>query len=183
MREIMNKSYFLFAFAVCIFLSATPSVYAATCANSVSLTLGGGYEFFATKRQLRNTGIPLGMVGYNFTDKWGIEGLLSVFTTKSRNPDNHSRQVNGSLFLIDGLYHFSSFPVIEPYLLAGVGVTGLNPNGNDANNEGNVNAGAGLAWFATKAVALRVEARDLYTIVGGKNDVLIDAGVMFVMDL
>jgi OOP family OmpA-OmpF porin len=176
----MKKIYLLLT---CVIFLASSHVFSASRANSATFTLGGGYEFFSSKRQVRNTGIPLGMIGYNFTDHWGIEGLLSFFTTKSRRTDNHAKQVNGALFAIDGLYHFSPYRRFEPYVLAGVGVTGLNPSGNDAHNEGNVNAGAGLAWFATKAVALRVEARDLYTIIGGKNDVLIDAGVMFLMDL
>jgi hypothetical protein len=64
--------------------------------------------------------------------------------------------------------------------LAGPGIIGLNPNGNDPNNEGNINAGLGTQYFVDKSFAFKVEARDFYTITGGgKNDVLIDVGVTY----
>ena len=179
----MNKRFIFTACVTFIFLIICFPVLAASRANSVTFTLGGGYEYFSSKRQVENRGVSFGALGYNFTDQWGAEALLGFFRTKSTNASSYHQKVKGALFAIDGLYHFSSFPVVEPYLLAGVGVTGLNPSGNDAHNEGNINAGAGLQWFANKVVALRVEARDFYTITGGKNDVMLDAGVMFILDL
>ena len=167
--------------AICInFFCLSSTTLAGTKANSVTFSLGGGYEFFASKRRVENTGLAFGALGYNFTNHWGIEGLLGFFNTKSTYPTTYHDQVKGSLFAIDGLYHFTFYPCVEPYLLAGIGVTSLNPSGNDAHNEGNINAGVGMQWFASEVVALRVEARDFYTMVGGKNDVLLDAAVMFV---
>lgn len=72
---------------------------------------------------------------------------------------------------------------VEPYLLAGVGVIGLNPNRNDGHNEGNMNFGIGSDFFIEKSIAFRIEARDFYTFVGGKNDILIGAGIKFLLDL
>ena len=145
----------------------------------MTATLGAGYEYFASKRHIDNTTVPFGIIGYNFTDHWGIEGLLGVInsTTYKTNSKQH---VHGGLFLVDGLYHFSNYKNIEPFVLAGVGITGLDPNGEDARNEGNINAGAGVLWFANEMIALRLEARDIYTIVGGKNDVMLGGGVTVV---
>jgi hypothetical protein len=140
---------------------------------------GAGYEYFAAKRALQNTGYSVFALGYNFTQHWGIEGLASFFHTNFKSFVQNPKSVSGTLVLIDGLYHFCAYHHIEPYVLAGIGMTGLSPNRNDAHNEGNINAGAGLQWFANSIVSLRVEARDLYTIVGGKNDVLLNFGIAF----
>lgn len=164
--------------ATILFLTTTAQ--AASRPNTTTFTLGGGYEFFASKRNIQNTAVPLAMLGYNFTERWGIEALFGVINSTSHQNATYGEHVHGNLFLIDGLYHFSCCHHIEPFVLAGVGITGLDPNGNDARNEGNINAGAGILWFANEVVALRLEARDLYTITGGKNDVLVDGGVTFV---
>jgi hypothetical protein len=105
------------------------SAFATSRAGSAFISLNGGYEFFASKRNIQNTGVP--------------------------------------------------YQCIEPFLLAGVGATGLNPNGNSANYEGNINAGAGAQWFINDIIAFRAEARDFYTIIGGKNDVFLGAGISF----
>jgi len=159
------------------------SSYAATKANSVDFTLGGGYAYFSSKRHIQNAGVGFGALAYNFTNHWGIEGLLGGFNSKSNYTNTYHQQVKGAMFAIDGLYHFSYSPSLEPYLLAGVGVIGLNPSGNEAHNQGNINAGVGLQWFVNQVVAFRVEGRDFYTITGGKNDVMIDAGLKFIWDL
>ncbi len=183
MNNRMNKVTVLNGCLSFFLILFSSTLFAATRANSVAFTLGGGYEYFSSKHEVKNTGVGFGALGYNFTDHWGIEGLVGFFNTKSQRVATYHEQVKGTLFAIDGLYHFSSFQVVEPYLLAGVGVMGMNPSGDDAHNEGNINAGVGVQWFANQVVALRVEARDFYTWVGGKNDVMLDAGVMFLLDL
>ena len=118
-------------------LSTFQPVYALNNAGTVSLTLGGGYDYFSSKRLVKNSGVGFGIAGYNFTDQWGIEALLGFFNTKSRHTNNYDKTVNGTLFAFDAVYHFSPYASLQPYVLAGPGVTGFNPNGTDAHNEGN----------------------------------------------
>lgn len=176
MKRILMNVGCLISFA---FISS--NVFAMTRANTATFTLGGDYMFFANKRHIDNTAVPYGILGYNFTEHWGIEGLLGVINTNSQKNinGNKNEHVHGGLFLVDGLYHFTAYKNIEPFVLAGVGITGLDPNGEDARNEGNINAGAGVLWFANEIVALRLEVRDIFTIVGGKNDVMLGGGVTF----
>jgi len=178
----MNKS-FIAAISKLCFLSLVTcqSALAFNKTGDVSLTFGGGYDYFSNNRRVEDTGIPFGIVGYNFTDNWGIEGLLGFITTTSQYPSTYGQDVNGSLFAVNAVYHFSPYKFVQPYLLAGPGLMGLNPNGNDANYEGNVNAAAGAQLFINETIAFRFEARDLYTIVGGKNDVFLSAGVTFLI--
>lgn len=164
--------------------------YAAKClqncvgnrAGDVKVTAAGGEFFFASKRQIDNTALGMVILGYNFTDNWGIEGLLGGFSTDFKNAVHDNREISGTLFAIDGAYHFSPYYNVQPYVLAGVGVLGLNPNRYSANNEGNINAAIGAEFFIHPAVAFRIEGRDFYTWVGGKNDVMLDGGVTFLFD-
>lgn len=156
--------------------------YAGNIAGSGTVTLGGGFESFSSKRHLDSTGFPMIILGYNFTDHWGIEGLLTGFNTKYHKSVNDNRHINGNLFAIDGVYHFSPYrAVLQPYVLAGIGVTGLNPNISNANNAANINAGLGAEYFIHPLVAFRADIRDIYTMVGGKNDFVIDGGITLML--
>ncbi|EKD71841.1 MAG: hypothetical protein ACD_46C00085G0001 [uncultured bacterium] len=163
--------------AGCILLTSTNHVLAETQAKSVTFTLGGGSYYFSPKRHIDNTNVGFGALGYNFTSHWGVEALLGFFNTDSHKVEDNGKQVNGTLFVFDGAYHFNSFHSFDPYIMAGPGVIGLHPNGTDANNEGNVNVGLGVQYFVDKLIALRIEGRDLYTFVGKKNDYFVDAAV------
>lgn len=177
------KSLMMRAILISLIAFMTTTLYAGNRANSVSFSLAAGYDYFASKREMDNTGVPFAILGYNFTNNWGIEALLGFFKTYYKNSVHDNRQIDGTLFSVDGIYRFSPYKIIEPYLLAGVGVIGLNPNRNDAHNEGNVNFGIGSEFFIEKSIAFRIEARDFYTIVGGKNDIMLDAGITFLLDL
>lgn len=166
-----------------ISVAAISTSYAADRAGAASFTVGAGSLHFASSRDIDNTGVPFFGLGYDFTDHWGIEGILGFFNTDSNNPEDNGKQVNGTMFLVDGLYHFTPYNIVEPYVMLGVGILGMNPNGTDANNEGNINAGLGAKVFFDKSIAFRFEARDLYTTVGPKNDYMFDAGVTFLLDI
>lgn len=169
------------------FLSiVTLPAYSESRADAFTFTLGGGTMHFASSRNMKNTGVGFLGLGYDFTDHWGIEALLGGFNTHFNSSEMDDRSISGTLFTIDGLYHFTPptyryLNYVEPYVLAGVGVLGMNPNGTNAHNEGNINAGLGLAFFIHPSIAFRVEARDFYTIVGGKNDYMIDGGITFLL--
>lgn len=178
----MNKSFITAISKYCFLLLATSqTALAFNHAGDLTLTAGGGYDYFSSKRLVENTGIPFGIIGYNFSDNWGAEALLGLFHTISHQPGTDGKDVSGTMFAADVVYHFSPYKFVQPYLLAGPGIMGLNPNGTDANNEGNVNAAAGVQLFFNDTMAFRFEARDIYTMVGGKNDVLLSGGVTFLI--
>lgn len=159
-------------------LAASPACYVGNRPGAMTFTLGGGYFFLDSQRQLDNVGTGLVALGYDFTANWGIEGLLAFFSTNFENDaQTPGVRVNGTLFNIDGVYHFQTQYAFQPYVLAGVGILGLSHNVNDANNSGNINAAVGLQYFINQTFSLRVEARDLYTWVASRNDILLSAGV------
>lgn len=167
-------------------LTSFNAIYAGNQPGAISITPGAGELFLASKRHMKNAGVPLVILGYNFSKQWGFEALIGGYTTtfNSSSPPKSFKEINGTLVALNGVYRFGEYyQIIEPYIVFGVGVIGMNPNGNNANNEGNINAGVGTQIFANPIVAFRVEARDFYTWVGGKNDAMIDAGVSFLINL
>lgn len=165
-------------------VAATHS-FAENRAGAFTATLGGGSIYFDSKRDMENTGVGFLGLGYDFTDRWGIEALLGSFHTHFRSFVDDDRSIDGTVFAIDGVYHVAPFlphfSFVEPYVLAGVGVLGMNPSGTDPHNQGNINAGIGAEFFIHPSIAFRLEARDFYTITGAKNDAMIDAGITFFM--
>jgi OOP family OmpA-OmpF porin len=162
-----------------IALAGSSLVFAANRPGSVSFRLADGYIFFANKRQLENTSIPTIELGYNFNEKWGVQAGASVINTdiKGNGPKSGA---HGFYYLLDGVYHFNRYSNVIPYALGGVGITSLKVhNTNDPTDEANVNLGVGAEFFIHDSIALNADVRDVYTMSGGKNDVMVTAGVTF----
>jgi len=159
------------------------SVFAGNRESTLTLSAGAGNLNFATGHYAKNTSLGFIGAGYNFSYHWGLDSILGFFTTKSRLSVDNGRQINGTIFALDALYRFNPYRQFEAYVLAGPGVMGLNPNGNNPNNEGNVNAGLGVQYFFSESLALRAEARDFYTITSSLNDIMLDGGITYLINL
>lgn len=177
----MKKRIVICLLSACA-LSFAQNVSAGNRAGAISITPEIGYYGFAQKRHLRNVAaVPAFALGYNFFRNWGIEFAYANVNTRYASDAGYTGSVKGNLYTIDGVYHFN--PIfcsnLEPYVDLGLGVLSLNPNGTSATNEANVNGALGLQLFFSDSIALRGEARDLYTMSGGKNDWMVDVGVSF----
>ena len=178
----MIKTQSLILACACLMLIGGSNVYAGDKPNSLSFTLGGGYDFFSPRRHIDDAGVGFFGVGYNFTSHWGIEGLVGFFESHFKKPYVDKKKTNGNLYLLNGVYNFLPSPFVEPFIVAGIGLTGFSSNRTDANNQGNVNIGAGIKFFVDEVVSLRAEAREIYSLVGGKSDILVDGGITFYLD-
>ena len=87
--------------------------------------------------------------------------------------------MQGFIYTIDGVYRFKPCGRLAPYALGGIGALSISPNGNESSTQGNINAGIGSQYFIDPSIAFRAEIKDLYTMTGGKNDVMINFGVTF----
>lgn len=175
----MKKTTVLFAMLSGLVLMGSQSTLAGNRPGAVTFTPGVTYNIFADKRNLTNTFIlPTVALAYNFDEYWGLEGLYGRLNT-SYDAANVSGSTNGNVYTVDALYHFAPRGRFEPYAIGGLGITYLNPNGNSANSQANLNAGLGAQLFFDDSIALRGEARDLYTMSGGKNDVMLSVGISF----
>jgi len=179
----MNQRKWLWVGIGFLALTGSSITLAGNRPGALTLSLGDAYYHFANKRNLNNPSLPNIAVDYNFDEHWAAElgvGIINTTTTSYHFSSNHG--VHGFLYTADGLYRFKSYKRFEPYVLAGLGVIGLKPNGSETVDQGNLNAGIGTQLFATDSLAFRAEVRDLYTISGGKNDYMLNLSINFLFD-
>lgn len=149
--------------------------------GATTLTLAGAYYHFASSRHLENTTLPNVALAYDLSDRWAIEGGVGAVNTNQKRVLG-GLGVHGFLYTVDGLYRLRPYQQFAPYLIAGVGLLAMRPNGLSSEHQGNINAGVGTQVFFGDSVALRGEIRDLYTTTGaGKNDYMINFGVSFII--
>jgi hypothetical protein len=144
-----------------------------------NLHRGGGYIFFAQKRNLKNTGIP-GAVAltYNFDERWATQIAANLINANSGDPSKH--HLHGFIYLLDELYRLPKLKAIDPYILGGLNVTALKPGGPDTVNQFGANVGVGAQFYKHRSIALSAQAREVYTFVGSKSDLLLNLGIDFI---
>lgn len=156
--------------------------------GAITINPGIGAYLFDGKNDLKNSALYNLSIGYDFTNNWGVEAFAGAMNTNSKNPSSYN--VTGELYTLDGIYHFNTQSPFEPFLMAGVGMLNLDPNGNitwstihgdEANTQANINGGAGIEYFVHPDIALRSDIRDVYTMDGGKNDYLVNFGVSILL--
>ncbi|MBI9076000.1 MAG: outer membrane beta-barrel domain-containing protein [Desulfatibacillum sp.] len=102
--------------------------------------------------------------GYNFTEHWGIEGLLGYVPAESNAHSYDGQDVDVYRYGLEGLYHFMPKSKFVPFVAVGIGGKRVDgPSGYDDDNRGMFDYGVGFKYFASKNVALRADVRhDLY---------------------
>ncbi|MEO8402395.1 MAG: porin family protein [Gammaproteobacteria bacterium] len=148
--------------------------------GAFSVRLGEGYEFFAQKRHIENTSTPNIELGYDFNNRWGIMAGAYLINTDTKDA-TPNQGVHGFQYFVDGVYRFNTYGNFAPYALGGIGVTSLKPSGSNPTDQINVNLGIGADYFIADSIALGADVRDLYTLSGGKNDVLLTVGIKFLI--
>ncbi|MCP4473689.1 MAG: porin family protein [Gammaproteobacteria bacterium] len=144
----------------------------------VALSPALGYAWFDSKRDLDSNWLPNVALGYYFDNHWRVQFRLGGFNANRRKAG--AKSGHGMLYSGDGFYYLFPHWRVEPYLVAGLGTMVLSrPRRNDASVQANFSAGAGLEYFLDQTASLYVGARDLYTPVGGKNDIMVDVGISF----
>lgn len=160
-------------------LAVSSHSFAGTRPGAFSFRLADGHIFFADKRNLDNTSTPSLELGYEFNDKWGMKAGWTTLNTHTKD-SIPKMSVHGNIYTVDGVYKFTPHGYFEPYALAGVGVTSIKAeNTNDPTNQANMNAGIGSHFFIDPSISLNAEAKDIYTMSGGKNDVMLTVGITF----
>lgn len=112
--------------------------------------------------------------GYNFTDAWGTELSLGHSTSAATDVPGHDIDLDLTTLDVDAVWHFNPGERFVPYAFAGVGIAwtqldhtidgtvdGRPVTINDDNGF-TLNAGAGVKFFATDNLLLRVDARYRY---------------------
>lgn len=164
-------------FMVGLFLILPISLFAVTMQGQYILSPSVGYLRYASKRHLDSQALLGVGIGYGLTQAVHTEFYIGRLMT-NRSRDN-KRDVRGGIYLLDGYYQFRSDANLQPYLFGGVGAMHFNPSyDNDPDMEANLNAGGGLAYFFSQQIALRGDVRDIYTMSGGRQDILFNGSVV-----
>lgn len=158
-------------------------------AGSVELSPFMGYSFFEDRQNLKNSPIFGGRIGYNFTDRFGVEatGQFSPSRVDDRSqPFTRQGQftspmddVDVSMYHVDLLYHFMPQAKLNPFVTAGYGVAHYSPNINSKSTMSAVNAGVGAKYWVAENVALRVDVRDNMIFDEHIHNMEATAGVVF----
>ena len=122
------------------------AAFAGNVPGAVTVTLADAYYHFDEKRHMDNSAMPNLAVAYNFNPHWAFEVLGGILNSDLK-PSRGGHGVHGTLYMVDGIYRFTPYGHLEPYLTAGIGVLSLDPNEEDTKHPGNVNVGIGTQLF------------------------------------
>ncbi|MGK2906063.1 MAG: outer membrane beta-barrel domain-containing protein [Desulfuromonadales bacterium] len=126
--------------------------------NTLTLSPFAGYYFFDGKQDFKDSPTYGLAVGYNLTERWGVEGVAGY----SKSDLQHGNDADIYNYHIDALYHFRPNTKLVPYVAAGVGAQFIHGLGDWSDENAAVNFGGGLKYFLTDDIALRADVRDIF---------------------
>jgi OOP family OmpA-OmpF porin len=157
-------------------------------AGSVEVSPFAGYNFFDKQHNLEDTSVFGGRIGYNFTNRIGVEGTGEF--SKSRVDDVNQtfseqgqfispiKDVKMTSYHLDLVYHFRPASQFTPFIVAGYGASHFNPATNDKNMR-LIDYGVGAKYWVSDNIALRADLRDKMTFDEHLHDLSATAGVVF----
>ena len=162
--------------AVCLVTNAA----AENRAGAVSVSpLIGGYIF--DDDQSINSDPAYGIVlGYNITERIGIEGAFNYVDTDTRSAGTKS-SVAAYVYRLEGLYHFMADKDVLPYIAVGGGAITLDVDGSDKDTDFLADYGAGIKYFLTDSLAFRVGVRHIISFDDTYNNILYKVGFSYLI--
>jgi len=122
-------------------------------------------------------------IGYDFSERWTIEGLLNY------SPLLHARPATSGFVLeedtyaigvaLDGLFHFTRWERLDPYLAAGVGYTIYGTELEYGRDDPTIRGGGGVMYHINDEWAVRADFRGMLVDFGVSPDAnaVLSAGV------
>ncbi len=170
---IRGKVFFSIGVAFLLMISSV-NIKAEIKPDSVTLSpLIGGYLFEGDQDLKHKPTYGLGL-GYNFDSHWATEAVFNYIDTRSKKS---AGDVDGKLYRLDGLYHFTPSQNLVPYLAAGIGGLTLNPDRGSSDSNVIFNYGGGIKYFIKENIALRGDVRHILSFP--ENNLLYTAGLTF----
>lgn len=165
----MKNVHVLLFFTLTLFMILAPGAsQAAIRPNTLNLSPMVGYYIFEGNQHLDDAPSYGLAAGYNFTERWGIEGLAAYIKSDANGALKTADNVDMYQVSLNALYHFQPNRELVPYVAAGIGWMGFHPgedkNGNGGSEERALfNYGVGLKYFLTDDIALRADVRHILT--------------------
>lgn len=169
-----------------IFLSVSVSAFSGAEAfyplNEFYFSPGVAYYHFSEKRDLQNTAMANLSAGFVLSDQFSLEAFYGQAAT-NETPSSLDETSRFYIYSGEGVYHFNpeADAIIHPYVLAGLSITNQNDTAASSGNTTllGVNAGVGVEYFVNSNISLFTDVREIYTLSGGKEDWMLNAGIKF----
>jgi OOP family OmpA-OmpF porin len=150
-----------------MFLSLLPAAsHAENKYHVFTLTPFVGGRLFEGNQALDDSPVGGIALGYNLSEVWSVEGLFGY----SRGENRLGRNVDVCDARVDVLYHFKPYRALVPYLAGGIGALFLKTEHEEADNDLQLNFGAGIKFFISENIALRADLRPVLDINVGDSD-------------
>lgn len=174
----MKRKTVFTAIIFMLFLTSVPGILSAEM-KSGAFTLSpqvGGYVFESDQRLSNGPVYGLGF-GYNYTERFGVEGVFNYIDTESKSTGGSD--VKGYIYRIDSLYHFMPDKQLVPYIAAGIGAISIDDDQRGTDTGMLFNYGAGIKYFLTKTVVFRSDIRHILTFNDSNNNFAYTFGISF----
>jgi OOP family OmpA-OmpF porin len=164
------------------------SAHSETRAGSLEVSPFAGYTFFDNAHNLNNRGVYGGRLGYNMTDRFGIEavgGFIKSSVDDTALTQTHEGQFTSPIdgvkitnYHLDLLYNFMPESTFNPFIAAGYGANHYKPEIN-SNNMAVFNFGVGAKLWLAESFALRIDLRDNMVYDERLHNIETTLGVVF----
>jgi len=149
-------------------------------AGAVSVSpLIGGYVF-DSDQSIQSAPAYGFVLGYNITERIGIEGAFNYVDTEVRL-STLSNSVDTYVYRLDGLYHFMVNKDVLPYIAVGAGRIKIDVDGIGDFSGFLVNYGAGIKYFLTESLAVRAGVRHIISFDDKDHNILYKLGLSYLI--
>jgi len=155
-----------------------------------------GVGMFEGNQDLDNAPVIGIRGGYDFTDRWGVEGTINWIPTKYNYESSmfiparpgywvtfpDSAHTNVFNYRIEAVYNFMPSSQLVPFIAAGIGGQTIDYRGGvDKKDKTRFAAdyGVGLKYFLTETLAIRADVRHVLAIGSIYNDLEATIGMAF----
>ena len=198
MQKLRWSALALSAFTA-LALSLSPSTGRAAVIESGNeapwnLSLGGGIINFEGDEELKDGFISAFTLGYDFNERWTIEGVFyfspkldaNEVTDSQNNPrrglggDNPATDTYLLGAAVDGLWHFTRWERLDPYLVLGFGGLFYGEElANGDKSEAALRAGFGVMYHFNDEWALRADFRGMLAGNDSEANSIITGGLVW----
>ncbi len=137
-----------------------------------------GLYTFDQHQELKSSALVGLRISRYLTSRFAMEGVLLYVPTESKTKIGSDNEVSGTLYHLDGLYHFPNKTKWLPFLAAGVGAMTLSGSNTGADNNLMLNYGGGLKYLYSDKVSLRADVRQVLL-----DDVSIEHNMVYTLGL
>lgn len=162
------------------------------------VTLGAGSIEYEGDEELKDGFYGITRLGYDYNEWWGLEGSFTYAPDLNANdvgfteidPDTGEVVTGrrrladvddtwGAGLAMDGLFHFTRWDRVDPYLTLGAGFLWYGEQVNGDNFDPAIRAGAGVMYHFNDEWAVRADARTYLAGSDVEANAIVDASVMW----